>query len=69
MENDDQEKIQEAYRKGFLDGFQTAKDNPYLTTPNVPLNTTCHVCMINFSSGVWGYVCGNTNCPRKISAL
>lgn len=61
------------YSKGFLDGFQAARSDPSLVSPNVPNDgaakniTGCKVCSIDFSKGVWGYVCNHPNCPSRIT--
>jgi hypothetical protein len=59
------------YSKGFLDGFAAARRDPSLVHPNVPNDgftedmTKCRVCSIDFSKGVWGYVCNHPKCPTK----
>lgn len=61
------------YSKGFLDGFEAARRDPSLVFPNVPNNgitqnlVGCKVCGIDFSKGVWGYVCNNPNCPTRVT--
>ena len=61
------------YSKGFLDGFQAARNDPGLVYPNVPdINpvqalTGCKTCGIDFSKGVWGYVCNHPNCPSRVT--
>jgi hypothetical protein len=62
------------YSKGFLDGFQAARENPNLISPNIPTPApnpaavyTCRTCGIKMS-GAWGYVCNLDNCPSKITA-
>jgi hypothetical protein len=61
------------YSKGFLDGFAAARRDPSLVHPNVPNDgftedmTKCRVCSIDFSKGVWGYVCNHPKCPTKVT--
>lgn len=69
------------YREGFLDGFKSARDNPYMTQPVVPetpyinlpktYQTTppwngCDVCKMPFTKP-WGYVCARSNCPTRVT--
>jgi hypothetical protein len=61
------------YSKGFLDGFAAARRDPSLVYPHVPNDgftedmTKCKVCSIDFSRGVWGYVCNHPKCPTKVT--
>jgi hypothetical protein len=63
----------EHYRKGFKDGVEFARSNPYLSAPVVPNDgltqdmTGCRVCGMNFGTGVWGYVCNNPKCPTRVT--
>lgn len=63
----------EHYRKGYKDGVEFARSYPHLSPTNVPNNRIaqnlvgCKVCKIDFSKGVWGYVCNNPNCPTGVT--
>jgi hypothetical protein len=68
MEND----YQKGYRQGFLDGFHAAENTEFPAVPSRPLPNKnavgCVVCGMDFSKGVWGYVCPRSDCPTRITS-
>lgn len=62
----------EHYRKGYKDGMEFARSHPYLSPPAIPNDglkdlVGCKMCGIDFSKGVWGYVCNHPQCPSRIT--
>lgn len=57
------------YREGFLDGFQAARDNSSLMSPNIPTvdltKLNCQKCGIKLSN-MTGFVCPDNHCPSQL---
>lgn len=64
------------YREGYKDGMEIARK---LLDPFIPVSPVlpndgftqdmrgCNICGIDFSKGVWGYVCNHPQCPSRIT--
>lgn len=69
--------MSEDYNKGFRDGFKAGlEEGKKLSTPQIPypsqpsypsLYSGCPVCLKDFSSGAWGYVCSSPKCPSRVT--
>lgn len=71
----------EGYSKGFMDGFEMARNNPSMVFPNVPnpikpspdLNPNLYVCTkcgVNWEkAGAMGYVCPRMDCYSAIRSV
>jgi hypothetical protein len=67
------------YKRGFRDGFDAGLEEgkklsaPKIDWPKLPvypdphMNARCTVCGMDFSKGVWGYVCSHSRCPSRVT--
>jgi hypothetical protein len=61
MKSDD---YKEGWREGYLAGFQAARDNDTLVSPNITATLVCQKCGIKLSNPT-GYVCSDYHCPSQ----
>jgi len=67
------EDYKRGYREGYQDGLKDGVNMPahrHFAPPWPRLNETkCGVCGMIFEPGkLYGYVCGNSNCPTKVTS-
>jgi hypothetical protein len=72
------EDYKNGFRDGFIEGFKALKDNPYMTTPSVPVdqpfNKSCPQCGRFFVDSLgrpvpMGLVCAYIGCPQGVNSI